>query len=114
MGENFFDIIKRVGIFIICAQAIIQFRPNASYDKYLRVLVSIIVLVLIVVPVFQMLGDADDFFVSMNEYEEMLSGRVETVDSVFVPLQDVSGQEVAETTSKEIEPVVIDAVEVAK
>lgn len=36
--------ICRVGVFMICAQAIVHFRPKASYEKYLKMLVSAMIL----------------------------------------------------------------------
>ena len=49
--NSFFQAICRVGIFMICAQAIIHFRPNESYEKYLKLLMSIMVLIQLCVPV---------------------------------------------------------------
>lgn len=40
-----------MGIFMICAQAIIHFRPDGSYEKYLRMLVSVMILVQVFLPV---------------------------------------------------------------
>lgn len=36
---------------MICAQAIVQFRPNESYEKYLKLLVSVMVLVQLFLPI---------------------------------------------------------------
>lgn len=74
MIEGFLETIREVGIFIVCAQAIVHFRAKASYEKYLKVLVSIIVLVMLLVPCFRVLGDVESFFDSMDNYESFLSG----------------------------------------
>lgn len=50
MSNSFFQAICRVGIFMICAQAIIHFRPNGSYEKYLKLLVGVMVLMQLFVP----------------------------------------------------------------
>ncbi len=47
----FFQTICRVGIFMICAQAMIHFRPQEAYEKYLKLLVSIMVLIQLFLPV---------------------------------------------------------------
>lgn len=47
----FFNAICQMGIFMVCAQAIVHFRPNGSYEKYLRMLVSVMILVQIFLPV---------------------------------------------------------------
>lgn len=51
MQNSFFQAICRVGIFMICAQAIVHFRPNESYEKYLKLLMSIMVLIQLFAPI---------------------------------------------------------------
>lgn len=51
MYSPLFQAICRAGIFMICAQAIVQFRPNESYEKYLKLLVSVMILVQIFLPI---------------------------------------------------------------
>ena len=51
MQNLFFQTICRVGIFMICAQAMIHFRPQEAYEKYLKLLVSIMVLIQLFLPV---------------------------------------------------------------
>lgn len=43
--------ICRIGIFMICAQAIIHFRPRETYEKYLKLLVSVMILIQLFLPV---------------------------------------------------------------
>ena len=51
MQNLFFQTICRVGIFMICAQAMIHFRPQEAYEKYLKLLVSIMVMIQLFLPV---------------------------------------------------------------
>ncbi len=51
MQNIFFQAICRVGIFMICAQAMIHFRPQEAYEKYLKLLVSVMVLIQLFLPV---------------------------------------------------------------
>ena len=62
MHNSFFDVICRIGIFMICAQAIIHFRPQEAYEKYLKLLVSIMVLIQLFLPI-------GSFFLKGNEKE---------------------------------------------
>lgn len=105
MIEGFLGVIRNVGIFIVCAQAIIHFRPKASYEKYLKVLVSIIVLVMLMVPCFQMLGNVEELLYSMHQYENYLSGNGQTVWGEYKP-------EVNSELNNPIETIVIEPVEV--
>lgn len=43
--------ICRIGIFMICAQTIVHFRPRETYEKYLKLLVSVMVLIQLFLPV---------------------------------------------------------------
>ena len=51
MLQDLFQAICRTGIFMICAQAIVHFRPQESYEKYLKLLVSTMILVQLFLPV---------------------------------------------------------------
>lgn len=51
MGNALFQAICRMGIFMICAQAVVHFRPKESYEKYLKLLVSVIVLIQVFLPI---------------------------------------------------------------
>ena len=50
MRNALFQAICKVGIFMICAQAIIHFRPREAYEKYLKLLVSVIILIQLFLP----------------------------------------------------------------
>lgn len=56
MENVFFKGICQIGIFMICAQTFVHFCPNGSYEKYLKMLVSIMVLVQILSPLGAILG----------------------------------------------------------
>lgn len=55
MQNILFQTICRVGIFMICAQAIIHFRPRETYEKYLKLLVSVMILIQLFLPVGSLL-----------------------------------------------------------
>lgn len=54
MLHAFFTAICKVGIFMICAQAILHFSPKAAYEKYLKLLVGVMVLIQLFLPVFSL------------------------------------------------------------
>ncbi|MCM1570098.1 MAG: stage III sporulation protein AF [Roseburia sp.] len=58
MHSQLFKMICQMGIFVICAQTMIHFRPDKSYEKYLKLLVSIMILIQLFLPVGKFfLGD---------------------------------------------------------
>lgn len=66
--------IVQMGIFMICSQVLIHFRPNGSYQKYLKLLVSSMLLIQLLSPVFQLIN-GQDFNVSdrVAQFEEKLT-----------------------------------------
>lgn len=51
MQSILFQTICKLGIFMICAQAIIHFRPRETYEKYLKLLVSAMILIQLFLPI---------------------------------------------------------------
>lgn len=109
MLDNFLEMIRNVGIFIIFAQAVVHFRPKASYEKYLKVLVSIIVLVMLMIPCFQVWGNVESFFSSVEEYETFFAGREQAV--WMESYVEESKEDFVEANGP-VEPVMIEPVEV--
>lgn len=56
MWEGLLNSIRQIGVFMICAQALIHFKPKGSYEKYLKLLVSSMILVQILSPVAALLS----------------------------------------------------------
>ena len=56
MLNGWLENIKSIGIFLICAQILIHFRPVGTYVKYLRLLVSIMILVQLMEPFGSLFG----------------------------------------------------------
>lgn len=51
MGYSFLEFMKRIGIFIICAQSFLHFTAGKSYEKYVKLLMGMMILAQFVVPV---------------------------------------------------------------
>lgn len=62
----------RLAVFMICAQMIVCFRPRESYEKYLRLLMSALILLQFLTPVKRILtGEALDSKILENYAEIM-------------------------------------------
>lgn len=83
MGNGLLQTIKQVGIFVICAQMILHFKPAESYGKYMRLLVSIMVLVQLLVPLMSIFlkSDVGSFSDRISYYEEMLSDNMKDISA---------------------------------
>ena len=92
MRSVFFQAICRTGIFMICAQAIVHFRPQESYEKYLKLLVSVMVLMQLFLPLGSFLagigrkeaaGQLDSFRKSLEQSMEDARRQAEEMDAML-------------------------------
>lgn len=74
------DLIKRIGIFMIAAQAVIHFAPEEKYGKYMKLIVSIMILLQFLTPVYRILSAEG------TDWLEMFSDI-----GAEYPLEDVPG-----------------------
>ena len=65
--RDWMERMKMISIFLICAQTLIHFRARGTYVKYLRLLVSIMLLVLLMEPFARVFG-----FLESGELEMMI------------------------------------------
>ncbi len=70
MWTSFLEQICRVGIFMICAQAMVHFRPQEMYEKYLKLLVSVMVLIQLFLPIGGLLlgGNGGEGAASLEQF----------------------------------------------
>ena len=52
------DTIREIGVFMIAAQAVVHFAPGRQYEKYIKSVSGIIVLILFLKPVLRLAGAA--------------------------------------------------------
>ncbi len=98
--------IGRIGIFIICAQVLIHLRPNASYEKYFKMLVSAMILIQLLMPICGLLGmgEAQDLMQRVEWFEGELSRQLDEAGHAW---QTYAG-ETAEPQVQAQEPTVPD------
>lgn len=115
MQSELVGMICKMGIFMICAQAIVHFRPKVSYEKYLKLLVSAMLLVqvfLFVGGVFSLNGkdelkeqikqftrnmEENIFFTEENwtveimgkDEQEQSREQPETIEITVVPIENI-------------------------
>lgn len=75
MGESWFGIIKQVGIFMICAQMLLHFKASENYGKYVRLLMSMMVLIQLAVPLSGLLRGrtGENLAQGLTRYETLLT-----------------------------------------
>lgn len=105
MHSYLMETICRIGIFIICAQVLIHFRPNASYEKYFKMLASAMILVQLFAPLGNLLGAGDEqnLIQRVERFEEELSKRLEEAGQDWQAFaQEREGTVERETVSEEV------------
>lgn len=83
MVQQLYEMMKRASIFVILAQTIIHFGPRGSYEKYLKLLVSLMTITVLVFPVLELIkGDIyTRFQTELNEYEIQMEQLMKKVPS---------------------------------
>ena len=67
--------IREIGIFMIAAQAVVHFAPGVRYEKYIKSISGVIILLLFLKPFLQLSGgkweEPQQIFAEMAEWTEM-------------------------------------------
>lgn len=102
------DAIRQIGVFMIAAQAVVHFAPGRQYEKYIKSVSGIIILLLFLKPVFQLAGTAWEGPQLLWEQWEKLTDMPGFSDEIQAG--DVSGEvvgrmeaEVKEQLNRELE-----------
>lgn len=84
------DAIRQIGVFMIAAQAVVHFAPGRQYEKYIKSVSGIIILLLFLKPVFQLAGTAWEEPQLLWEQWEKLTDMPDFSDEIQAG--DVSGE----------------------
>lgn len=93
------ELIKKIGIFMIAAQAVIHFAPGQKYEKYLKMIVGIMILLQLLSPLYSISVNAEtDWNKQFQKIEEEIAqGMPEGI------LGEISNAGMGTTTEKVIE-----------
>ncbi len=77
--EGLLSKIGQMAIFMICARTLLHFRAKESYEKYLKLLVSLMLLVLLVEPLMDVFGKGEEgeFLQRIQSYSYQLQDILE-------------------------------------
>lgn len=79
MAEEFLRSMGRLTVFVICAQMLVYFRPKQVYEKYLRLLMNLLILLQFLLPVGNFLrgGTAQDLQARYEAFQDRLEEYME-------------------------------------
>ncbi len=91
------DLIRRIGIFMIAAQAVIHFAPDRKYEKYMRLIVSVMILLQFIKPVYELFGKAE------TGWEEQLAGMERALAADGMEEESAAGASSADLFLEQLE-----------
>ena len=101
-----YHVIGQVGIFLICAQTLIHFRPRESYEKYLKLLLSVMLLIQLFQPLLTVLGgdeiagtdvQATEFAEEIRTVLEQAAVQTEQTEDEIQAVTDTAAEVTEET-----------------
>ncbi len=127
--------IGQIAAFLICAQTLLHFRAKDSYEKYIKLVISMMLLLLLARPLFGLAEDKEemDIVQRIEQYEEsmqsMLLERQPQMQDMEAVLQSLAQKAIEESAKKqesidgtavpaqegiETERIVIDRIEIGE
>lgn len=107
MGAQFLDLLKKVTIFMLAGQIIVQFLPSGGYEKYVKMMISIMVLSQIALPILS-LGKFDaqqTFQTALRQYEEEMERISRQVEEAGLEGRDYQQEALSLTARNSLEKV---------
>lgn len=73
------ELIKKIGIFMIAAQAVIHFAPEIKYAKYMKLIVGIMILLQFLSPVYRIVGGMEaEWSTQLSDMEREMEKDMQT------------------------------------
>ena len=105
MRNALFRAICKVGIFVICAQAVVHFRPREAYEKYLKLLVGIMVMIQLFLPIaaFFLGGNMEQLAQRLEGFQEELEQNAKLEAEAAMKADEVLERMTPEEVSRRME-----------
>ena len=107
MGAQFLELLKKVTVFMLAGQLIVHFLPAGGYEKYVKMMISIMVLSQIVLPLLS-LGKFDAAGVNdsaMDKYEQEIEKIGMQVEADDFEGRDYQEEALSMTVRQKLEPL---------
>ena len=92
-----YRVVGQAGIFLICAQTIVHFRPKEAYEKYLKLLLSVMLVTQLLQPVLTVFGGGveQNAQAQVEEFTEELQSVLNRASEQAKQSQEEIGQTAA-------------------
>lgn len=107
MGAQFLELLKKVTVFMLAGQLIVHFLPAGGYEKYVKMMISIMILSQIALPILS-LGKFDAAGVydsAMDKYEQEIERIGMQVEADDFEGRDYQEEALFMTVRQKLEPL---------
>lgn len=106
MGDQFLDLLKKVTVFMLAGQIIVHFLPSGGYEKYVKMMISIMVLSQIALPVLSLgkFDAAGAYASAMEKYEQEIERIGKQVEESDLQGRDYQEEALDMTARQKLEP----------
>ncbi len=82
MGGNFLEFMKSIGIFILCAQSFMYFTAGKSYEKYVKLLIGVMILAQFTMKLWAIFpgGENDRIWENIERFQRELDAAVQEAE----------------------------------
>lgn len=117
------EILKEAGIFIVIAQAVLYLVPGEAYEKYIKVIIGVIMIAKLVQPILTLFSEdmTEDSFEKILEQSEDLfelavqeKSETETTDSKTVIFEEIERELRDKLNEKPLEGYVVEDVSLTR
>lgn len=107
---NMVENIRRIGIFMIAAQTVMHFAAGKQYEKYLKIIAGVIILLLFISPFTSLYGSpAVDLQAEIERMEQKMKGSMQQeITYVVSPVETVVLQKIEEEIKARFNDMVSD------
>ena len=107
---NIVENIRRIGIFMIAAQTVMHFAAGRQYEKYMKIITGLIILLLFVGPFASSSGNpAADWQAEVERLEQQVQGNMpQEMPYVVSPVESVALQQIEEEVRKRLNDTIPD------
>lgn len=80
MESRFLEVIRDMGLFLLCIRSLMHFSAGKSYEKYIRMLSGLVIMMQLTIPVTQLCSDtsAEELWKEVERFETALAQDMET------------------------------------
>ncbi len=86
MFDNILEIVKKAGIFLILAQTLLHLCVSDTFEKYIKMLVGIVTIMLLIFPVLSFFRE--DTFQYFDEYRQTYEEKIFGQEVDFEQIRD--------------------------